>query len=92
MKDLSLSTLAAIVLASTAVLAFPAQASNNNHQVQCADGTVYVLNGDEITDDVACANHGGVSTAAVIIGGTQVQTNHGKPPEPLKVRPLRATR
>lgn len=92
MKDLPLSTLAAVLVAASAALAVPAQASNNNHQVQCADGTVYVLNGDEITDDVACANHGGVSTAAVIIGGTQVQTNHGISPEPLRVRPQRATR
>lgn len=92
MKDLSVALIPALALAASALFVSPGLASNNDRQVQCADGTVYVLNGDEITDDVACANHGGVSTAAVIIGGSQIKTNHGKPPEPLRARPQRATR
>lgn len=92
MKTLFTSVVGGIALLSGAFAAVHAQASNNDHQVQCVDGTVYILNGDEITDEVACAHHGGVSPAAVIVGGTQIKTNHGIAPEPLKKRPQRASR
>ncbi|MEM6464222.1 MAG: hypothetical protein AAF724_20135 [Pseudomonadota bacterium] len=56
--------------------------------IQCADGTIFKLTGDEITSDMACANHGGVSRAGVITS-SQLKTNHAVPPEPNTPKPAR---
>ena len=94
MKTLTLSVLTAAALVTSTFLAVSAHAGqgNNDHQVQCADGTIFVLNGDEITDDVACAYHGGVSPVAVFVGGTDIKNNTPIPAIPLKAKPKRMAR
>jgi hypothetical protein len=42
--------------------------------VVCADGTIYNLSGDEITYEVACSEHGGLSPTQ-LPGANEVQTN-----------------
>lgn len=49
--------------------------------VICADGTIYHLSGDEITYEVACANHGGVSRSQ-LPGAGGIQTSVPIPPIP----------
>ncbi|WP_162651915.1 hypothetical protein [Lentilitoribacter sp. Alg239-R112] len=75
----ALATLTAGTMMSTVVAS---NATPLMRSVQCADGTVFKL-GDEITDEIACADHGGVSNTTVVTP-SQLQTNSGIDPIPLK--------
>ncbi|WP_422377865.1 hypothetical protein [Roseibium sp.] len=60
-----LSTLAAFALGSVATVSLPATAQAADRIVTCNDGTVYNFGPDDaISNEVACANHGGVKPAS----------------------------
>ena len=76
----------ALSLLPVAAFAATAQAGT----VVCKDGTIYHLTGDEITYEVACANHGGLSSTQMP-GANVVQTNTPHPFEPDRSRPTLGT-
>lgn len=78
--------LSALSLLTAAAAFVPAAQAGT---VVCADGTIYNLSGDEITDDVACANHGGLSPTQRP-GANTVQTNTPHPVFPDESRPTPA--
>ena len=60
-----LSTLAAFALGSVATVSLPATVQAADRIVTCNDGTVYNFGPDDaISNEVACANHGGVKPAS----------------------------
>ena len=43
-----------------------AKSIGSDRKVHCVDGTIYTLDSYDITDEVACAYHGGVLTMETI--------------------------
>ncbi|MGH1414589.1 MAG: hypothetical protein ACRBB0_13940 [Pelagimonas sp.] len=80
---MKLTFLAALPL-TIATLAFASTAQAGH--VVCADGTIYNLTGDEITSEVACAKHGGLSPTQKP-GANTVQTNTPHPSVPDRSKP-----
>lgn len=65
MKTQIATALAALAVGTLATLAVPATAQAADRTVTCNDGTVYNFGPDDaISNEVACANHGGVKPAS----------------------------
>ncbi|MBO6512059.1 MAG: hypothetical protein JJ979_26855 [Roseibium sp.] len=65
MKITAFSVLAALTVGSFATVAVPVVAQAADRIVTCNDGTVYNFGSDDaISNEVACANHGGVKPAS----------------------------
>jgi len=82
-----LSTLAAFALTSVATVAVPSTALAGDRIVTCNDGTVYKFGSDDaISNEVACANHGGVKPASPFkVKKIQSRGMTVKPAKPLRV-------
>lgn len=60
-----LTALAALAVGTVATVAMPATAQAKDRIVQCMDGTVFNFGPDDaISNEVACAGHGGVKPAS----------------------------
>lgn len=64
-KTTLLTALAALAVGAVATVTVPATAQAADRTVTCKDGTVYDFGSDDaISNEVACADHGGVNPAA----------------------------
>lgn len=50
----------AVLTAGTVSTTLPAVSAGMNRTVECADGTIFQFGDDAISDQVACADHGGL--------------------------------
>lgn len=88
MNNKMLAAIAVLTAGSVLGFSLPANSTPLLRTIQCADGTIFTL-GDAITDEIACADHGGLSPTRVP-SKTNIKANNTVPPIPFKAQKKRA--